>query len=888
MIGAVAPFIISLAILAAGYLGIEHFNPQSFGALSVLTVPQGGTGTSTAGGVLAGNGTSAFKSVVIGSNLTWDGTTLSATGGAGASFGKTWELASGALTPTTTVGVIVSASSTVGDGTQQGGLTIAGGATTTGFLVIQGTATSTFAGPIYMTGTTAHLTSHGIRSDASDGLHIHANNWTEVANLGVGNTANAAFYGAVNVDGNLRGPTSLTSILYGNSGTLTNATISYPLQFSAPTLSLAFGTTTTNEWSNLQTFTSGFISAASSTFTGNATTTGTHGFGAIFIGNDRLTELCGTGITCTGGSLTASLGTDISAAEIANGDHGDFTYSGGSATLDADTVSDSEIDYSTVTLNDFTNDGDYVKWANATSSLWQVSGLLSTASSTFTGNATTTGNHGFGSIRVPNLTSAILLTDANGLFAEYAGSSCAGGTFANAISALGAVTCDSPAAASFPFTPTTYGGVAANATTSPIWIQTAPPYGLIASSTFSTYASTTQLTLGADYLTDFSTGFTISAAGVVTLDTTGDWTGTFDGLQGSAYLANSFSTTSANYWETQQYPRFDFTPTSNFGTTTSASSTPLWLRGSLYSLFASSTAVLTNASSTQFTNTGSTWLTSMTSALLLTGADGLVAEYAGSACAANNVALSLSALGAVTCGQINNAYWSGTDLSVANGGTGLSTFGGSNTVLYTTAADTLTSEAAFTYNSSVNRLTADFASSTAISATNLNISGIFNGATLTGALDAGGATSFEIPNGASPTTDAIGEIALDTTSNQLRLATSTGNVPNIYVNFYTMAFSYATTSWTGTTTLYMAPASAALRFLDVRCETDTGTLGVSLYDGTNRTRYIPTASTTANANSVAGTNASFTAGESIRVDVGNPASSPTKIACRYRYQYDPD
>ena len=33
---------------------------------------------------------------------------------------------------------------------------------------------------------------------------------------------------------------------------------------------------------------------------------------------------------------------------------------------------------------------------------------------------------------------------------------------------------------------------------------------------------------------------------------------------------------------------------------------------------------------------------------------------------------------------------------------------------------------------------------------------------VTGAIDAGGATSFELPNGASPTVDAAGEIALDT------------------------------------------------------------------------------------------------------------------------------
>ena len=43
---------------------------------------------------------------------------------------------------------ITSASSTIGDGTQAGGLTINGGATTTGNMIVQGTGTSTFAGSI--------------------------------------------------------------------------------------------------------------------------------------------------------------------------------------------------------------------------------------------------------------------------------------------------------------------------------------------------------------------------------------------------------------------------------------------------------------------------------------------------------------------------------------------------------------------------------------------------------------------------------------------------------------------------------------------------------------------------------------------------------------------
>ena len=92
------------------------------------------------------------------------------------------------------------------------------------------------------------------------------------------------------------------------------------------------------------------------------------------------------------------------------------------------------------------------------------------------------------------------------------------------------------------------------------------------------------------------------------------------------------------------------------------------------------------------------------------------------------------------------------------------------------------------------------------------------------------------------------------------------------------AFSYATsTAWTGTTTIYLAPSYQAETWNGVKCETDVGTLNVSFYDGTNRMNML-NASTTIGTFSLT-TNNSFTSGESRRVDIGTPATAPTRISC---------
>ncbi|MBX4197983.1 hypothetical protein KW782_01470 [Candidatus Parcubacteria bacterium] len=66
----------------------------------------------------------------------------------------------------------------------------------------------------------------------------------------------------------------------------------------------------------------------------------------------------------------------------------------------------------------------------------------------------------------------------------------------------------------------------------------------------STTFRTTVLGVGSEYITDITgAGLTISG-GALTVDTSGNWTGTFDGADGTYYLANSYSTTSADYWLT--------------------------------------------------------------------------------------------------------------------------------------------------------------------------------------------------------------------------------------------------------------------------------------------------------------------------------------------------
>src|SRR3990167_7825260 len=230
------------------------------------------------------------------------------------------------------------------------------------------------------------------------------------------------------------------------------------------------------------------------------------------------------------------------------------------------------------------------------------------------------------------------------------------------------------------------------------------------------------------------------------------------------------------------------------------------------------------------------------------------------------------------------------DLAVTAGGTGVGTLGAGELLVGAGTADITSTTTANLKSSLLLNLVENTALSTWAGSSNLVTLGTITTGTWTGTdidearidwvlttetPDFGGTASFEIPNAAAPTVDAAGEIAVDTTSSQLVYY---GTAKKVLVGELSPAFSYATsTAWTGTTTIPLGTAYVAETWNGVQCFTDTGTLQVSLNDGTNRMDWIQASTTIGTTYLV--TNNTFTAAETRYVDVGTPASTPTKISC---------
>lgn len=143
----------------------------------------------------------------------------------------------------------------------------------------------------------------------------------------------------------------------------------------------------------------------------------------------------------------------------------------------------------------------------------------------------------------------------------------------------------------------------------------------------------------------------------------------------------------------------------------------------------------------------------------------------------------------------------------------------------------------------------------------------------TGVFDFGGATSFEIVNGSNPTVDTTGEIALDTTSNQLLIADSGGTARVFAVADPSLfGFDLASTSPRLRSGGYIEIPKQIRWGRDITqfyCRVDGGTSVVVNVsdDGTNDTETITCDADGAIDTDIA-TNSTFSAGEFWRVEIG--------------------
>ena len=147
-----------------------------------------------------------------------------------------------------------------------------------------------------------------------------------------------------------------------------------------------------------------------------------------------------------------------------------------------------------------------------------------------------------------------------------------------------------------------------------------------------------------------------------------------------------------------------------------------------------------------------------------------------------------------------------------------------------------------------------------------------SGITSTGVINFGGATSFEIPNAASPVVNTAGEIALDTTDNQLLVADSGGTARVIPLEPVLFAVTISSTSaeWFNGGKLDIPSHTKDGRELtQFRCHVDGGTSVVANVtdNGTNDTESI-TCATTQTSDTNVSTNDTFTADELWAIEIG--------------------
>lgn len=151
-----------------------------------------------------------------------------------------------------------------------------------------------------------------------------------------------------------------------------------------------------------------------------------------------------------------------------------------------------------------------------------------------------------------------------------------------------------------------------------------------------------------------------------------------------------------------------------------------------------------------------------------------------------------------------------------------------------------------------------------------------------GGLDAGGATSLEIPNGASPTVDATGEVAWDTTIGQAlvyngssvdvlfdTIPRSLGSIGSTSQDRALNSFSSATTTWS------LGSVNATSTIPWFRAYTSGGTCLARIGDGSATSGPISITTTETATTSIG--NVTFIPGDRPVLEIGSCASSPNYV-----------
>lgn len=323
----------------------------------------------------------------------------------------------------------------------------------------------------------------------------------------------------------------------------------------------------------------------------------------------------------------------------------------------------------------------------------------------------------------------------------------------------------------------------------------------------------------------------------------------------------------------------------------------------------------TNGAVTVNTSQNIATLSNLTSngAILTSGGAGTLGIYAGTSCT-NQFVRSLSGAIAATCATVGAAdvslanltatdstlTFSGTytgatartiglNLTNQNNWTGRQNFTNASSTLFSATYAQIggTATTTFLTNGNVGIGTSSPFTSLGvtgvITANSINATSTTQTSTFSGILAVLTRLITVISATFTPTTE--GEIGIDS-SGPTQLKYFAGGAVRTLTPARFASWSYATsTAWTGTTTRQLGPAGMNETWGDVKCFTDTGTVQVSVYDGTNRMNWI-NASTTVGTTTLSSNNA-FVQSEKRYVDLGTPASSPTQVSCTATITTDP-